>query len=173
MDKHIKDKFLVIAERIKRDKKLLLTVVLGLTGILMIFASEISFSETETDSKVNEHSISKMSSDELEEIIESINGAGKTKVIITYEGTSENVYARNYSSQSKENDEKRDEEHIILDTGSDEDGLLVKKIFPKVTGVAVVCRGGNNPIVKNEITQLLKALFDIGSNNISITEMCE
>ncbi len=168
-----KEKLTVLFDKIKRDKKVLLIVITGFLGIIMIFFSEILPEEkkdsVETDNK--SHFSEYAYKEELEQIIGKIDGVGNVEVMLTYEGTVESVYAKDTSKQIKSEDAKTDEEHIIIDKGSEEDGLLLKEIYPRVIGVAVVCEGGDNPTVKNEITQMLKALFDIGSNSISISEM--
>ena len=91
--------------------------------------------------------------------------------MITFEGTSESIYANNIYEQNDEGRVKTENEPLILDKGNIEDGLLLKEIYPRVTGVAVVCEGGSNPTVKNEVTLMLKALYGISSNSISISEM--
>ncbi len=168
-----KEKIFLIFEKIRKDKKSLMIVSLGLIGMLLISLSEL-VPQKEIDkeeispayySERSEHTV------RLEEIIGKIKGVGKVKVMLMYEGTAENVYANNISEQKTDKENRKEEEHIILDKGDTEDGLLIKSVYPRVTGVAVVCEGGESSSVKNEITNLLKALFSISSNNISISEM--
>lgn len=173
MNENSKEKLFLIFEKIKRDKKSLLIVVIGLLGMILVLCSELM-----TDSEiVKEDSGIKYSNEgynertELEHLISNIKGAGKASVMLTYEGTAENIYANNLSEQKNEKEDKREEEHIIIDKGDTEDGLLLKSVFPRVIGVAVVCEGGGSASVKNEITQMLKALYNISSSNISISEM--
>ncbi len=168
-----KEKLFLLFEKLKKDKKTLLIVFIGFIGILLIFFSEfLPPEENESEEKHIQSSIvDSTKKEELEHIIGKIKGVGKVEVMITYDGTSENVYANNVSEQIKDTETKKDEEHIILDKGNTEEGLLIKAIYPHVTGVAVVCEGGGSPTVKNEITQMLKALYNISSNSISITEM--
>ena len=42
---------------------------------------------------------------------------------------------------------------------------------PKVNGIAVVCEGGGSDKVKQEVTELLSALFHIGANRIHVSPM--
>ena len=173
MNENIKEKLFLIFEKIKKDKKSLLIAVIGLLGMLLVSASEL-MPDSENIQEQKQSVYSYESSDEraeLERLIGEIKGAGKVSVMLTYEGTAENVYANNMSVQTNNEENRSEEEHIILDKGNTEDGLLVKSIFPRVTGVAVVCEGGGSATVKNEITQMLKALYNISSSNISISEM--
>ena len=66
-----------------------------------------------------------------------------------------------------------EEKYIIVDTSQGESGLAIKIIYPKIRGVAVVCSGGDDPIVNSRIKSLVSALFDIGSNRISIARRAE
>lgn len=167
-----KEKLAPLYEKLKRDKKTLLIILISFLGIFLIFLSEFLPSE---DAKASEAAEQKNTvTDEkeaLERIIGKIEGVGRTEVMVAYEGSSEIVYASDKAEHSKDSEIKTEEEHIILDKGSAEEGLQLKEIYPKVIGIAVVCEGGGNPKVKNEITQMLKALFNINSNNISISEM--
>jgi len=166
-------KLFLLFEKLKEDKKTLLVILMSFIGIFLIFLSEmLSHEDSEAANsytQINfEHRDEK---EELKSIIEKIEGVGNAEVMITYEGSSETVYAYDKSEQSDDSDIKNEQEHIILDKGNTEEGLPVKEIYPRVTGVAVVCEGGGSPTVKNEITQMLKALYGISSNNISISEM--
>lgn len=173
MNKSSKEKLFLLFEKIKKDKKALLIIVIGLLGMIMVSVSELMPDNNETinekDSVYSYETDSEKS--ELEQIIGKINGVGKVSVMLTYEGTSENIYANNVSEQKNDNENRREEEHIILDKGNTEEGLLIKSVFPRVTGIAVVCEGGGRASVKNEITLMLKALYNLPSNNISISEM--
>lgn len=159
--------------KLKKDKKTFFIMLIGLSGILLILFSElISSEEAENTDSISAADYSSVAlKDELEQTIGKIKGVGRTKVMITYDGTPESVYASDSSEHTRGDELKRDGKHIIIDKGNTEDGLLLKEIYPRVTGVAVVCEGGGNPTVKNEITLMLKALFNISSNSISISEM--
>ncbi len=173
MSESSKEKLFLLFEKIKKDKKSLLIVAIGLLGMILVSVSElIPGSEAATDEKTAVYSFENNDEkSELEQIISEIKGVGKVSVMLTYEGTNENIYANNVSQQKKDTESRTEEEYIILDKGNTEEGLLVKSVYPRVTGVAVVCEGGGSASVKNEITQMLKALYNITSNNISISEM--
>ncbi len=173
MSESSKEKLGQLFNRIKNDKKSLFIVIIGLVGMIMIAASEATEKTVTADKDKTETVSYEILNEqaELERIIGKITGTGKVSVMLTYEGTSENIYANNISEQKSGEENRREEEHIILDKGNTEDGLLIKSVYPHVIGVAVVCEGGGSATVKNEITQMLKALYNINSNNISISEM--
>ena len=163
---------MTFSKQIKKDKKTAMIIILGVLGVLLMFASEFTDNNSVRDEeKIETSNRISVTADELERIISEVEGVGRVRVLINYEGSAENIYARNISEQEKESDKKTEQEHIIVDKGSAEDGLIVKEVFPRVTGIAVVCEGGGSSEIKNEITQMLKALFNINRNNISISEM--
>lgn len=168
-----KERIIYLLEKIKKDKKSFLIVLIGLTGILLIFFSEFSDDDNympQINDK-SEYDYNVSYKEELESIISKIEGVGRVEVMLTYEGSAESVYAKDFSEQVRNEEHKTDENHIILDKGSTEEGLCIMEKYPQVTGVAVVCEGGRSPTVKNEIMQMLKALFGISSSSISISEM--
>lgn len=177
MNENIKNQFSEkirpVFEKLKKDKKALVIILLGLLGMLMILFSG-SDKNTDTDkSSVNENStISQYEiKKDVTELIKSIKGAGETQVMITYECAEETVYATDTEEQAGENDVQLKKEHIIVENDSGETGLMITVIYPKVQGVAVICEGGDDPIVKEKIYSLISALFDINSNSISVASM--
>ena len=159
-------------EKLKKDKKALITVVVGVVGMLLILLSELPVFSGERDKKSESNEniyINNSLEEQTEKLISQIKGAGKVSVMLTYESSEESIWATDYDRKSKADGESdENEKHIIIDGEDGETGLAVKVIYPKVRGVAVVCSGGDDPTVRSEIKALLSALFDIGSNRISI-----
>lgn len=158
-----------------RDKKTAFTLILGAAGILLVLLSGFGNNE-ETQKSKNENDITIMSeaelSDELEKLLGAIEGAGKVKVMVTFRSYGETVYAENKEANiSSDGETDSTDEYIIIDGTDGETGLRLKIISPEVKGVAVICQGGNNPIIKEQITSVVSALFDISSNKISVAVM--
>ena len=160
--------------RLKNDRKSSIIIFIGLVGMLMIMFSGAD-NDKKAESNISDSQIilseSKLA-DEVENFIENIEGAGKTKVILTFETYEETVYAEDKDENfSSGGDKDINSEYVIIDNGDTEDGLKLKVISPKIRGVAVICQGGNNPIVKSQIISALSALFDISTNKISVAVM--
>lgn len=100
---------------------------------------------------------------ELEErvktLLTGIRGAEGASVMITLKYGGERVYARNEDGIGGKN-------YVIID-GDPDTGLLVKQVFPKVAGAAVVTRGVDAQ-TKLEIISMLSALLDLPSTNIFV-----
>jgi len=94
--------------------------------------------------------------------------------MLTYETAGEKIFAKDREAEnSADNKRRTSDKYIIVDGDKGENGLIVKEIYPEIRGIAVVCTGGDNPQVRREISVLLSALFDIGSNRISIARRAE
>lgn len=117
----------------------------------------------------------------LAEIISSIDGAGKTKVLITMDSTVEQVYAadkniaQKNSSNTKEADTANnkditaDSSYVTVElSDGTQQTVLVKEIQPKVRGVLVVCIGGDNSVVKEKIIDAVTKALDISSSKVSV-----
>ena len=160
--------------KIKSDKKALLAIVFGILGLILIMSADTD--KNEKVASQEDYSSCFVSRDELcselENLIESISGAGKARVMLTFEGSAESVFAADSEERtSTEGETDLSKEYIIIDGGDGETGLRLKMISPKIRGVAVVCKGGRDPVIKEQIISAVSALFDISSNKISVAEM--
>lgn len=164
-----------IFKNFKNDKHTILIISLGLVGMLLVAVSFMGddsskeVSNTENEIEYNQLEVQ----NSLEKIIECIDGAGETRVMITYDTTTENVFASDSDTDKKEQHLNTKNKHIIVDGKNGETGLMLKVIYPKVRGVAVVCQGGDNPVIKEQIIDTVSALFDISSRKITVAEMAE
>ena len=173
-----KEKISQLIERVKNDRKLAIILLTALAGIILIVISCVLDSEENPEegnvqetTGFSESVYTTQLEDRLKEMISLINGAGRTKVIVTLECDYETVYARDGSLSKDDNSTDEDSEYIIIDSEETQSGLLLKTVTPKVRGVAVVCEGGDNPYVTNDVTQMLSAVLDIGVNRISVAKI--
>lgn len=177
-----------LPEKLKKDKKLLIIIAVGAVAIILLLLSEITGggdkkADTDTCTEVSETDIKSYSEDiekRLTELISSIDGAGKTCVMVTLECGTEQVYAENLDSEntlSKTNDNETDiknsveREYIIIDAGKGENGLILKILQPEVRGVAVVCEGAGAAQVRKDVTEAISAVLGISSARISVSKM--
>ena len=168
------DELKKLLSKLRSDKKAMFIIAIGALGMLLILFSETG-SETD-DKSIADNTPLILSEIELayqvEKFIENIEGAGKTKVILTFESFEETVYAFD-KDETTSTEGKLDykSEYVIIDAGDSEGGLKLKILSPKIRGVAISCKGGDNPIVKEQIITSIAALFDISTNKISVAKM--
>lgn len=167
-----------LTERFKTDKKMIFMLVVGALGILLIVISEF-----DNETKVVENEEEKISfyeyeiqvENRLEDIISQIDNVGRVKVMVTLKSTEENRYAFNETDYIKTDDgltdSKSENEYVIIKGEKGDECILLKTDFPEVRGVIVVCDGGDNSSVKNDVTNAVGGLLNINSNNISVLKM--
>lgn len=156
----------------KGDKRILVIVLLGVTGVIFLSLSEIIPNTDGTDKlesdeaqSVSEYEISL--EERLSDLLESIDGAGKVRVMITLDCGDESVYA----TESKSSDSSTEKNYVIVDSNGDDEGLLLKVSKPQVRGVAVVCEGADLPQVRQEITGAITAVLGVSTNRVNIAKM--
>lgn len=173
--------FTAFRQRLLVDKKLTVMVAAAILGVLLVLFSSFGGEKEAATDTVSETDISALQQ-ELEEklshFLENISGAGKVEVMICLDESAQAVYACDTNESSDVSSDGKQEiksqsEHIIIQNGSDEGGLYLKEIYPKVRGVAIVCSGGADPVIKAQIVSAVSALFDINSTRISVAVMAD
>lgn len=143
---------------------------LGLAGLLLIALSEWlpkSDAGIAAQSPSAEQDYISTLELRLEDLIGSVEGAGRTRVMITAENGEESVYAKDMEQSA---DGSWQEQHVLLGSGGAQ-GLIETVYVPTVLGVAVVCEGGADAAVQLRVTQIVQALTGVGSNHITVTKM--
>ena len=168
-------------KNISLNKKNLGVILLAVVALLVLLLSELPVSSEKEELSVNDTYVfsseyTKKTEKELQKILGKIDGAGQVQVMLTLESCYENIYAKSYETEKKQDEksvnENLKEEYVIIKKSSNnEESLIIKVCEPKIKGVAVVCEGGNNTQVKKAITETVCALFDVSSAKVSVTKM--
>jgi stage III sporulation protein AG len=167
-----------LKEKLSVNKKLVIIMIIGLLGILLIALSGVGSDSTQTAQEQETASV-QYSQEEyiqnlearLEDLISSIENTGCVKVMITLESTSENVFAVEENIKKDDKSSSYQSKYVIIDNKNAKEGISLKTNEPKVRGVAVVCTGGGNPAVAQQVTQTVCTVLGIGSNRVSVTKM--
>lgn len=169
------EKAVAIFGRIKKDKKLIVIISLGLAGMLLLLISGGSGNKTEKEN-TNEHNVSEIESRierELTELIKSVDGAGKVKVMVTLDSLEERIVAKNNETGREADSYEEKNEYVLTETSGDTDGLTLKIITPVIRGVGISCEGADSEIKKREIVKLVCSALGIAENRIWVTKMQE
>jgi len=100
----------------------------------------------------------------ITDLLLGINGINYVKVMVYLECSSEYIYAVN-----GESDVSSGNYVIVENRNGKKEPVLIKVVSPKVSGVAVVCNGGNNPSTQAKVKGVISALFNISSKNIFVS----
>ena len=124
--------------------------------------------------------------EQLEDILQNINGVGKVKVLITYSQTSQvlPLYNEDTSKKDTEEKDKTGGTRIVTETDTKKDVIFQETngnkmpitqsvISPKVEGAIVTAQGANNMAVKTAIIQAVEAVTGLSSHKIQVFTMSE
>lgn len=120
----------------------------------------------------------------LEEVLSTMEGAGRVKVMVTLEDSGETVVEKDITT-GLESSTQVNEEGGSHNTGrnektgttvyvdeKDSSFPYVKQVLcPKIKGVVVSAQGGGNQSVNKNITEAIQALFGIEAHKIKIIKM--
>jgi len=163
-----------LKELTKKPIFLKAAVAAGILAIVLILLSDMS------DGKKPKQEASDVSVDfaytdlysenlnaELSELLASIEGVGKARVMITVSSTEEYVYAE----ELKRGTSQAEKSFVIIDNGSQEEALVKKINNPQISGVVIVCEGGDDPRVCEKIYKAVSTVLDIPTSKIYAAEM--
>lgn len=165
--KKILEKF---TDKIKNSKKLQCAIIIGLS-LLIVLALCLNTFGTMT----NKSSETVIDYDEYVAGLESklaktlsfVDGAGKVSVVITVESGMETVIAMNRTETITDNKTEITETPILVNGKT----VVLKELYPKVTGVLIVCEGAKNIAVLSKIQQATMSLLNIKADKIEILSM--
>ena len=125
-------------------------------------------------------------SQQLEEILEKIEGVGKVKVLITYSKTNETIPMYNEDNSQKDTEEKDTgggtrkiietdvKRQIIYQENNGQKTPIIQSITsPKIEGAVIAAQGAGNATVKTNIIQAAQAVTGIASHKIQVFTMGE
>ena len=152
------------------DKRLKIIIALALAGVLLIMLSElIPSGESKSAQEVDYDSYIASLEDKTAELISSINGVGRCKVMITLKNTNESIFAKNTEENSGSGNYSKSDEYVLYEGQEGKTPVLIKEYFPDIQGVAVVCDGADNKVVRESITECVSSLYGISVSKISIS----
>ena len=102
----------------------------------------------------------------LEKALSQVEGAGETRVVLTLEGGSRQVLARN---QDREGDGGASNTVVTVGKGSGaQEAVPIQTVAPEFRGALVVCPGGGNAATRLKLIEAVSAVTGLGSDRISV-----
>lgn len=157
-------------------------IILGITGILLIFLSsfvgkEKSVSAPVTSTAPSTEEYRAQLEENVKQMVKSITGSDNVTAVITLEsgvkysyadineGTAESKTEQNGESTSSETKQT----YITVKTADGgEQALIVTEVMPEVRGVAIVCEGGDDEDTAEKIVGAVTAALNITSKRVYI-----
>lgn len=143
------DLFVKAFKNMKGKWTLVLLGVLGLALLLLGGSPAEQSEEAVGDSEDYRRTLTA----EVTALCREVRGVGEVSVLLTLEAGESSLWAEN--------------ENGYVTAGGE--GLLIESRPPRVAGVAVVCAGGGDAAVREELIELLSAALGIGRHRVRIT----
>ena len=172
------------------NRKFIFLLAVGLILAMLVFpasSSEEGIRETETQPAVQDaqsaQSYAAELENRLEEVLSTIEGAGRVEVMVTISASSEQVLQNDLSRQEsvtretdaqggvRDNYEISEDSQTVLYGEGNGEPYVVKELMPQVEGVVVSCEGGDRASIQAEISAAVQALFDIPTHKIKVCKM--
>lgn len=150
---------------VKKNKKYIYLIILLMIILLILFSGndkdKISQESVKTESCYNFE-------EKLGEIIAEIKGVGRVSVFVSYESGIEEVVQTDITEKTDEGNVDKDEKTVIIGSGNSQRPFVKKELYPKVVGVIIVCDGGGDVSVRNNIISAVKAVTGCSAAKIGV-----
>ena len=160
-------------------------VAAGLLGIIFLAIPSLWGTLQPTpDTRESELDVSKEQTEDyaaylaeqLEKTLGQISGVGEIKVMVTLSQDSQYIFAADttesgQSQEGQKTQQQLEQKYVILERSGAEEALVTTRITPKVQGVIIVCRGGNDPVVVSKLTEAVTAALGIGPSRIAVSDL--
>ncbi len=172
----IKNSKLIEKLRSVKNIQVIIAVVIAVIALLIYFITGASgSSKTVVDKDESGTSSRSETVSELEAVLSQIKGAGKLKVLITYDGEGESVPAISYDSSTvttKDGDKITEKTDTKSEPVMSKDSpVILKNLEPDIVGVIIVAEGGDDPTVVVKLMNAVKTALGIELDKIRVFDM--
>ena len=155
---------------IKGQSGLIIVLLIALVGLIFLILPEGKMNKTTINESERIYSYAEKLEENLIDLCSCIKGVSAVKVSVYFDSGFETVYAYNEESKSTSNGINSEKKYVTVGSGNDESMVCLFEKMPNICGVAVVCNGGGNPVVANEIINMISSAFGVPKSKIYVTE---
>lgn len=148
-----------------------LVLIAGIAAIVLLFLSTLTpQSEPQTVQQYTAEETAKLERElerRLTELLAEIDGVSSPRVMVTLDRTIEHVYAE--ESKVRSGSGENSTESTLALSGSGKEALETSVILPKVRGVAVVCGGAEDIVIREKVVNTAARVLDIKVSQVYVT----
>lgn len=150
---------------LRSDKKGIPRTVLlacgAILGVVLLLVGggvsrETAAEEVSTESSAEMEAYAKALEEKIRIFCQQVEGVGRASVTVSLESGYRRVYAT------------EDASYVMVGSGSNRGTVYLTDEPPTIGGIAVICEGGGDPVVRQRLIGLLTAAYGIGANKIYI-----
>lgn len=147
-----------------------LVIIVGIAAIALLFLSTLtprSEPQAETLTAEDTAKLERELEQRLCELLSGIEGVTSPKVMVTLDRTSERVFAE--ESKVRSGSGENSTETSLALSGSGKEALETSVILPRVRGVAVVCGGADDVLIREKVVNTAARVLDIKITQVYVT----
>ena len=146
-------------------------VAVFLVGLILLMIPDQKVTESTPSVTESSHSDSDFSQ-ELEDILSQIQGAGEVRVLLSYSSGPETGYQQKEELPSgTEGGTIRREAIVITDSDRQQSGLVRLELAPRYLGAIVLCQGADSAAIRLAMVEAVSNATGLSSNCISVLKM--
>lgn len=179
--------WLVKLKQMKKDQWLIVVLV----GILLLVIALPTAPKETVGEKTENLPLSQSESREeelegrLTDVLETVNGVGKVRVMITLKSSGEKVVEKDRSLEERSITEdvqegggrttaeqsSGEETVYVKENDGGETPYIIEEKEPEIAGIVVVAQGGDNSVTAKNIVEAVMALFGVEAHKIKVMKM--
>ncbi len=180
----VKVKIKEIIARLKKIKHIEIIIgVIAVVLMIVIYAGVSAKDKTSSAAKTENTAVYEKNSDwekKLADILSTVEGVGKTEVMITYASTTEKITANTTTTSNNTSTSNNGNTNsstsitqapVIVTNSGKSEPYITKEIMPEIKGVIIVAEGADNPVTRLAIMRAVQTALQINASNIEIFAM--
>ena len=159
-----------LTEKVKNNKKikyLLIGLLIAVLIVAILFPSINKIKGDNEDTLTQNTDYVASLENKLSQTLSKVDGVGKVSVVITVKSGMETVLAMKTTVTETSNGTETVQTPIIVNG----DTIVVKELYPEITGVLIVAEGAENITVMKRLQQATVSLLDVKIDQIEILGM--
>lgn len=156
---------------LKSKKNKLIIIILLVLGLLLLVLPGASKKTSSLPN--NEERLIKYAGElesKISDLCSKVQGVGNVSVTVYFDTGFETVYAYNEQNKATSNGINSEKKYVTIGSGDDESMVFVVEKMPNICGVAIVCKGGGNPMIANQLINLISSAYSVPKNKIYVAE---
>ena len=164
----------ILGKWIKKRNKSDFVVLILLGVMVMIVAMPTGAKQSQKETQTQEQKGQQLQTEDsykvqqqLKELLEHMDGVGKTRVMLTFSDEGTDQLDKNVTKDGN----KKEETTVVYDTGDTRQPYVICRQMPKIEGVVVVAQGGGNAKTVTEISNAVMSLFPVEAHKVVVVKM--